>query len=76
MFDTIHIRKNVSRTLRRILDLRSNKEEIVKICNDIPEANHAMKDAIQLHSNRDKININLLPWFLTHKQSNFVKQIL
>ena len=69
LFDTIQIRKNVSRTLQRILDLRSDKEEIVKICNDIPEANHAMKDAIQLHRNRDKININSLPWFLTHNKA-------
>jgi hypothetical protein len=35
LFDTIHIRKNVAETLWRILDGRSDKEKIVKICNDI-----------------------------------------
>ena len=38
MFDTMHIGKNVVETLWRILDLRSDKEKIVKICNDIQEA--------------------------------------
>ena len=31
MFDTMHIRKNVAETLWRILDGRSDKENIVKI---------------------------------------------
>ena len=41
-FDTMHIGKNVTKTLWRILDGRSDKEKIVKICIDIQEANHAM----------------------------------
>ena len=41
-FDTMHIRKNVIETLWRILDGRRDKEKIVKICNDIKEANHGM----------------------------------
>ena len=57
MFDTIHIIKNVAETLWRILDLRSNNEKIVKFCNGIQESNHAMKDVIQIHRNRDPINI-------------------
>ena len=73
MFDTMHIRKNVAKTLWRILDGRSDKEKIVKICNDIQEANHAMKDVIQLHRNKVQININSLPWLLTKQQINFVK---
>ena len=53
LFDTMHIGKNVAETLWRILDGRSDKEKIVKICNGIQEANHAMKDVITLHRNRD-----------------------
>ena len=30
LFDIVHIRKNVAKTLWQILDLRSNKEKIVK----------------------------------------------
>ena len=60
LFDTIHIRKNVSETLWKILDLRRNKEKIVKICKDIQQGNHAMNDVIQFHRNRDQININEL----------------
>ena len=46
LFDTMHIEKNVIETLWRILDGRSDKEKIVKICNDIKEANHAMQSVI------------------------------
>ena len=73
MFDTMHIGKNVDETLWKLLDLRSDKEKIVKHCNDIQEANHAMKYVIQLHSNGFKININSLPWLLIEKQTNVVK---
>ena len=76
MFDTMHIRKNVSKILWKILDLRSDKEKIVKICNDIQEANHAMKDVIQFHRNRYQININSLPWMITEQQSNVVKEVM
>ena len=77
MFDTMHIGKNVAKTLWQILDgLRSEKEKIVKICNDIQESNHAMKDVIQFHSNGDKININSLPWMLTEQQSHVVKEVM
>ena len=65
LFDTMHIKKNVTGTLWRLLELRSDKEKNVKNCNDIKESNHAMKDVIQLHRNGDKININSLPWLLT-----------
>ena len=44
LFDTMHIGKNVTKTLWRIIDGRRDKEKIVKICNDIQEANHAMKN--------------------------------
>ena len=65
MFNKIHIKKNVAEMLWRILDLRSNKEKIVKICNDIKKSNCAIKDVIQLHINGDQININSLPRLLT-----------
>jgi hypothetical protein len=42
LFDTIHIGKNVTETLWRIIDGRRDKDKIVKICTDIQEANHAM----------------------------------
>ena len=54
----MHIGKNVTETLWRILDLRSDKEKNVKIRNNIKESNHAMKDVIQLHRNGYQININ------------------
>ena len=62
LFDTMHIRKNVTETLWRLLELRREKDKIVKVCKDIQEGNHAMKDTIQFHSNRDQININSIPW--------------
>ena len=42
LFDTMHIEKNVTETLWRIIDGRRDKEKIVKICTDIQEANHTM----------------------------------
>ena len=76
LFDTMHIERNVDETLWRILDGRSEKEKMVKICNDIQESNHAMKYIIQFHSNEDQININSLPWMLTEQQSNVVKEVM
>ena len=76
MFDTMHIIKNVTETLWRILDGRSENEKNVKICKDIQEGNHAMKDVIQFHRNGEKININSLPWMLTDQQSNVVKEVI
>ena len=52
------------------------KKKLVKICNDIQEANYAMKDVIQLHSNGDQININSLTWLLMKQQGNFVKEVI
>ena len=75
MFDTIHIGNIVNETLWRLLELRSEKEKIVKFCKDIQEGNHAMKDVIQFHSNGDQININSIPWMLMEYQSNVIKEI-
>ena len=76
MFDTVHIGKNVTGALWKILDGRSEKEILVKICKDIQEGNHALKDIIQFHSCRDQININSLPWMLMEQQSNVVKEVI
>ena len=76
MFDTMDIRKNVAKTLWRIFNLRSNKEKNLKICNDIEEANHEMKDIILFHINEDQVNINSLPWMLTEQQSHVVKEVM
>jgi hypothetical protein len=69
----MHIKKNVTETLWRIIDGRRDKEKIVKICNDIREANHAMQSVIQSNNDRDQNN---LPWLLTEKQSNGVKEVI
>ena len=72
----MHIGKNVTETLWRLLELRSEKDKIVKVCKDIQEGNHAMKDAIQFHSSGDQININSIPWMFTEKKSNVVKEVM
>jgi hypothetical protein len=46
----MHIGKNVTKKLWRILDGRSDKEKNSKICSDIHEANHAMKNVINSNS--------------------------
>jgi hypothetical protein len=73
LFDTIHIGKNVTKTLWRIIDGRRDKEKIVKICNDIREANHGMQSVIQSNNDGDQNN---LPWLLTEKQSNGLKEVI
>ena len=52
------------------------KDQIVKICSDIQEANHAMKNVIELNSDGDQINISALPWLLTEQQSNAIKEVI
>ena len=68
LFDTMHIGKNVTEILWRLMELRTEKDKIVKVFKYIQEGNHAMKDIIQFHSNRDQININSIPWMLMEKQ--------
>lgn len=52
LFDTMHIGKNITEMLWRILDGRTNKERIGKICSDIHDANHALQSVI-INSNGD-----------------------
>ena len=76
MFDTMHIGKNVTETLWRLLELRSDKEKNNIFFKEIQESNHAMKDAIQFHRNGDQINIKSIPWMLTEQQSNVFKEVM
>jgi hypothetical protein len=73
LFDTMHIEKNVTKTLWRIIDGRRYKEKNVKNCNDIREANHAMQSVIRSNNDGDQNN---LPWLLTEQQSNGVKEVV
>ena len=76
LFDTMHIGKNVTKTLWRLLELMSEKEKNVKVCKDIQEGNHAMKEVIQFRSNGDQINMNSIPWMFKEQQSIVVKEVL
>ena len=74
LFDTMHIRKNVTEMLWRIIDGRRDKDKIAKICTDIQEANHAMQSVIRYSNRSDGVlDRNNLPWLLTEQQSNDVK---
>jgi hypothetical protein len=46
------------------------KKKLSKICTDIQEANHAMKNVIRSNRYGDQNNI---PWLLIKKQINCVK---
>jgi hypothetical protein len=74
LFDTMHIGKNVTETLWRILDGRNDKEKIVKICSDIQEASRAMHNLID--SNRNVRERNCLPWLFTERERNVVKEAI
>ena len=76
MFDIMHIGKSVTEKLWLLLELRTEKYKIVKVCKHIQEVNHAMKHTIQFHSNGDQININSIPWMFMEQQSNVVKEVM
>ena len=76
LFDMMHIGKNVTETLWKLLEIRMEKDKVVKYCKDIQERNHAMKDFIQFHSNRDQVNINSIPWMFMEQQRNVVKELM
>jgi hypothetical protein len=76
LFDTMHIENNITELLWRILDGRTNKERIGKICCDIQEANNALQSVI-INSNGDGHEHNTsLPWLLMEKQRNIVKEAI
>jgi hypothetical protein len=67
MFDTMLIRKNITELLWRILDGRTDKERIGKICCDIQESNHTLQSVI-INSNGDgRVQNTSLPWLLTEQ---------
>ena len=77
LFDTMHIGKNVTETLWWIIDGKRDKDEIVKICTNIQEANHAMWSVIRYSNRSDGVlDRNNLPWLLTEQQSNDVKEVI
>ena len=65
LFDPMHIGKNLKETLRKILEGRCDKDKIVKICSDIEESNHAMKNGIRSNNNGDQIDTSALSWLLS-----------
>ena len=76
LFDAMHIGKNVTETLWKMLDGRRDREQIAKICTDIHESNHALKASIESNSNGDCINTSALPWLLTEQQSDALKEVI
>ena len=46
LFDTMHIRKHVTKMIWSTLDGRSDKDKIEKNCSDIGKANHALQSVI------------------------------
>jgi hypothetical protein len=75
LFDTMHIRKNVTEMLWRILDGRCDKETNSKICSDIQETNHAMLNIIDLNRTNG-VDRNSLPWLFKEDESNVVKELI
>ena len=58
------------------MELRREKDKVVKSCKEIQESNHAMKDDIQFHKNEDQVNINSTPWIFTEQQSTVIKEVM
>lgn len=76
LFDTMHIGNNLIETLWKILDGRPDKEKLAKICSDIHDSKHEMKNIIESNSNEDRINASVLPWLLMEQQSNSIKEVI
>ena len=76
LFDVMHIGKNVTKTLWKILDGRHDREQIAKKFTNIHESNHALKDFIESNSNGDYINMSVLSWLLMKQQSDTLKEVI
>ena len=63
----------MTETLWWIIYMAGGIKQIVKICNHIQEANHAMQSVIWSNNHWDQNN---LPWLLTEQQSNGVKEVI
>ena len=75
LFNTMHIGKNVTEMIWRILDGRTNKDKIRKICSDIVETNHALQSVINSNAKDGDQNI-CLPWLLIEQQSYAIKEVI
>ena len=76
LFDPMHIGKNVTETLWKILDGRRDKNQIVKICSDIEESNRVMQNCIWSNNNGDQIDTSALSWLLSEQQSNAINEVI
>ena len=76
LFEAMHIGKNVTETLCKILDGRCDKEKMVKFFNDIDESNHALNFFLESNSNGNQINTSVIPWLLTQQQTNAIFEAL
>ena len=72
----MHIGKNVTKMIWRILDGRTDKDKIEKNCSDIAEAIHALQSVINSNFGEECQNIIILPWLLIEKQSNDIKVVI
>ena len=76
LFDTMHITKNVTKTLWKIIDGAHDRDKIEKNCVDIERLNHAMKSVIGRSIKYGGLNYNNIPWLLTEQQSNNIKEVI
>ena len=65
LVDAMHMGKNVTETLWKILDGRHDKGKLVRICNEIDESNHVLNFFLESNSNGNYINMSSIPWLLT-----------
>ena len=75
LFDTMHIRKNVTEMIWQTLDGKYDKDKIGKNCSDIAEANHALQSVIISNVGNGYRNISL-PWLFTEQQINSIKGVI
>ena len=71
----MHIRKNVIEMIGRILDGRTDKYKIGKVCSDIVESNHTLQSVIISNPGDGDRNISI-PWLLTEQQSNAIEELI
>ena len=72
LFDTMHIGKNVTECLWKLIDGRNNKEKNAKVISDIQDSN-SLQHLTHSYGNGNSTN---LPWLLTEQESSVVKEIV
>ena len=75
LFNTMHIGKNVTEMIWRILDGSTNKDKIGNFFSDIAEANHALQSIINSNAGEEYQNISPL-WLLIEQQRNDIKEAI